>query len=398
MKRYDYLSTSKLLLLGYGLLMLSTGTAGILPEQVQIHGYVTQDFFHSSDNNVYGQSDDGISPGRTEIGLNIAYQPWSRLSLSVQGLYRRAGRLDRGSVRVDYGVADLNLFNYQHGHVGIRGGRIKIPYGLYNETRDVAFTTPTLLLPQGIYYDRSRSLTASADGGSLYAQHRTDWGNFSVKFNAGIALGDHQEIKYAFLGPNAKGKFISSPGIATQLNYELNGGEYIAAVSYVSLKLNYHPTANDIFASGYTTIKPLVFSAQYNGEKLGLTAEYVYRWNRSKNYAAIADNESVSESWYIQGSYRLMPQLQGIARFETLSQSLADRGGSKVAKVGLPKHIAYAKDWTVGLRWEPVLAWMLRAEYHRIHGTAWLAQADNRQRSKTHENWDLYSLQLSYRF
>jgi len=372
--------------------------ASFWPEELQTHGFLTQNFFHTSDNNVYGQSDDGISPGLTEIGLNLSYQPFSRLTLSAQGLYRRAGKVDGGNVRLDYGVADLNIFNYQNGRIGIRGGRIKIPFGLYSETRDVAFTNPSIILPQGIYFDRSRSLLVSADGGSLYAEHRTEYGDLSFKFNLGMPLGDNEEIRSAILGPAALGKFEASPAFATQLSYELNGGETVFAVSYMNLKLKYHPSAGDFISAGNTSIRPLLFSAQYNGEKLGLTAEYLYRWNSYKDYGVMPDFQFVSESWYLQGSYRFLPQVQGIVRYDTFSSDINDRGGQRSVSNGLPNHIAYAKDWMLGVRWDITSSLMVRTEYHRVHGTAWLAQADNQDQSKTKQDWDLYALQLSYRF
>ncbi len=64
------------------------------------------------------------------------------------------------------------------------------------------------------------------------------------------------------------------------------------------------------------------FSAQYNGERLGLTAEYLYRWNHSKNFRVFPESRTVSESWFVQASYRFIPQLQGIVRYETLSMSI----------------------------------------------------------------------------
>ncbi|CAA9892526.1 hypothetical protein METHB2_700021 [Candidatus Methylobacter favarea] len=77
-----------------------------------------QDFF-SLANNVFGQSDDGISLELTEIGLNAAYQPFYRLRFAAQVLYRRAGNIDSGSVRLDSGSADLPLFNYKRDRMGI---------------------------------------------------------------------------------------------------------------------------------------------------------------------------------------------------------------------------------------------------------------------------------------
>jgi hypothetical protein len=375
-----------------------TAEAKFLPEEIQLHGFLTQGFFHSSDNNVYGQSDDGISPGLTEIGLNASYQPMDRLRFAAQGLYRRAGDVDRGSVRLDYGLADLTLFEHDSGKVGIRGGRIKIPFGLYNETRDVAFTHPTILLPQGIYFDRSRSLMLSADGGSFYAEQRTGFGDFNFKFNVGLPPDDLDEIKNVVLGTrNARGNFETKPAIATQLSYELNGGEYIFAISYMDLEFSYNPALGESLRKSVTRIQPLMFSAQYNGEKFTLTGEYQYRWNNFGNFAP-QGGKFVTESWYVEGSYRILQQLQATVRYDTISTDKDDRAGNGAIRLGLPGHVTYAKDWVFGLRWDITPSWMVRTEYHRVHGTAWLPQADNPDPQKDIQDWDLYGLQLSFKF
>lgn len=274
----------------------------LLPEEIRVHGFLTQGFFHSSDNNVYGQSNDGISPGLTEIGLNLGHQPLDRLRFAAQGLYRRAGDVDRGGVRLDYALADLTLLEYDSGKLGLRGGRIKIPFGLYNETRDVSFTHPTILLPQGIYFDRSRSLLLSADGSSFYAEQRTNFGDFAFKFNAGMPSSDFDELKAVVLGTrDAHGLFVTKPAIATQLNYELNGGEYVLAVSYMDLEFDYNPARGEKLRKSTTHIQPLLFSAQYNSEKFTLTGEYEYRWNTFGNFAP--EGKFVTESWYVEASY-----------------------------------------------------------------------------------------------
>jgi hypothetical protein len=375
-----------------------------LPDDIQIHGFLTQGFFHTSDNNVYGQSDDGISPGLTEIGLNVNYQPWDRLRFAAQGLYRRAGDVDNGSVRLDYGLADLTLFEHDSGKIGIRGGRIKIPFGLYNETRDVPFTHPTILLPQGIYFDRSRSLLLSADGGSFYAEQRTGFGDFAFKFNVGMPSRDLSEIKTVVLGTqDAQGSFETKPAIATQLSYELNGGEYMLAISYMDLEFDYISTPNEKqrklqpLLNSTTHIQPLMFSAQYNGEKFTLTGEYEFRWNTFGNFAP-QGGKFISESWYVEGSYRILPQLQATVRYDMISIDKDDRGGDGALRLGFPRHVAYSKDWVFGLRWDITSSWMVRADYHRVHGTAWLPQADNIDPDKSVQDWDLYGLQLSFRF
>lgn len=375
------------------------GMAGYLPDEFQVHGFFAQSMFHTSDNNLFGQSDDGISLGITEVGLNTSYKPYDRLSFAIQGLYRRAGDLDRGSFRVDYGLADLTLWEHASGRIGIRGGRVKIPLGLYNETRDVAFTHPTILLPQGNYFERSRSLLNSADGGQFYTEQHTDFGDFIFKFNYVVPLGNNQEIRSIQLGPYALGEFSAKPTIVTQLSYEVNGGEYVFAVSYADLQLDYHPLAMDRFGAGHSLVQPLMFSAQYNGEKLTLTGEYNYRQNVTSGYGTLPDRRYATESWYLEGSYRFFPQWQFTVRYDTIYANTGNRSGIGLERIGLPRHAAFAQDWTVGVRWDINNSWMIRSEYHRVHGTLWLTQADNPDRlHSTTQDWDLYGVQISFRF
>lgn len=375
-----------------------------LPENMQLHGFMSQAFFNSSGNNVYGQSDGGISPGLTEIGLNLNYQPLNNLRFAAQGLYRRAGDVDPGSLRLDYGLADFTIIDYGNSLLGLRGGRVKIPYGLYNETRDVAFTHPTILLPQGIYFDRSRSLMLSADGGSLYAEQRTGLGDIKFKFNIGMPSEDLSEIKTIVLGTNrANGSFTTKPAIATQLSYEHNNGEFIFAVSYMDLKFDYTPLPGETTFVGIplekstTHIQPLLFSAQYNGENFTLTGEYNYRWNNFGNFSKFG-GKFITESWYVEGSYRILPELQATVRYDTLTLDKSDRNGVNAQLLGFPNHTAFARNWVFGLRYDITPLWMVRADYTLAHGTAWLPQADNPNPFQCVQDWDLFALQLSFKF
>jgi hypothetical protein len=117
--------------------------------------------------------------------------------------------------------------------------RIKNPWGLYNETRDVAFTHPTIILPL-TYFERSRTLMLATNGGQLYADYNTSLGNLSFKFNYGWVNADDKNILTAITyDPTASGHLKSKPSFATQLNYEMMGGTYIFALSYADLSMSY---------------------------------------------------------------------------------------------------------------------------------------------------------------
>ncbi len=65
---------------------------------------------------------------------------------------------------------------------------------------------------------------------------------------------------------------------------------------------------------------------------------------------------------------------------------------------GRPDHSRFAKDLTVGLRWNITPSIMLRAEYHRVNGTGWLSTLDNPNPAFTDQHWNLFAAQASYRF
>lgn len=377
--------------------VLVTASPGFLPDDMQFHGFLTQGFFHSSDNNVYGQSDDGISPGQTEVGANLSYQPNDWIRFAGQGLFRRAGDVDRGSLSLDFAMVDITLLNYDSGKLGIRGGRIKTPFGLYNETRDVAFTHPTIMLPQGIYFDRSRSLLLSTDGGAFYAEQRTGFGDFSLKVNFGLPRNDLNEIRTLVLArEGVVGDFETRPTFAAQLGYEFNEGEYRLAVSYLDMGFSYAPGPGESLNHSKTSIRPLLFSAQYNGEDFTLTGEYQYAWNCFGNFAP--EGRFASESWYLEGSYRILPALQATVRYDTIDMNVDERHGEGAARLGFPNYVAFTQTWVFGLRWDVTANWMVRGDYSRVHGVSWLPQADNPDPRATTQDWDLFGVQLSYKF
>ncbi len=381
-----------------------------LAEDLQVHGFFTQNGVSTSANNMYGKSKNSITGDYREAGLNLFYSPLENISFSFQGLYRKAGKVDNDTVEVDYAFMDYRMKNYDSGHYGLRLGRIKNPIGLFNETRDVAFTTPSIILPQGIYYDRSRSLLLSSDGGQFYWEHLMENGNIYLKTNYGVARNDNDELLNAVIPnrispwvlPIPQGKLESSgsrPSFITQLSFESSGGEYLYAFSYADAQLQYNPKGDPVFQDGSTQFQMYLLSAQYNGEKFSLTAEYMYQDNTFKDFGAFPDVQSVSESWYLQIAYRLHPKWQLYGRYDESYLNKDDRSGRKTSEQsGIPGYNFFAKDIMMGLRWDINSSMMLRAEYHNINGTQWLTYEDNKDRTDTERYWDLFALQLSIRF
>ena len=374
--------------------------SGSLPESLQIHGFASQGFIETSDNNFFGNSEDGGSFDYRELGLNASLRPLPKLQLSAQILSRTAGEGNNGDVRLDYGFADYSFISNEANLLGLRLGRIKNPLGLYNDTRDVPFTRPTILLPQSIYFDRTRNLALSADGAQLYGEHRMDSGNLSFQIGAVYPKADDLETELAILGDNLPGKLEGNLSYLGRIIYEHDGGRLRLALTGARVNISYKPALAfpDDLLAGTNPFTPWILSAQYNAERWSLTAEYALRSLKYKDFG-IPDLSFTGESYYLQGTYRFSPKWEGVVRYDVLYTNKDDRDGSDfAAATGLPAYNFFAKDFTVGLRWNITPSFMLRGEYHRVNGTAWLPLLDNPDPSDSTQHWNLFAILASYRF
>ena len=374
-------------------LFTSNSSAYQLFEAFQLHGFANQGYF------IRKSSRNNGSLGFTEIGINLSAQPLNQISFAFQGIYRKAGEVS-DETQIDFALMDWTLYNSGQTQFGIRVGRVKNPIGFYNETRDIAFTRPSIILPQGIYYERLRDLFLSTDGVQLYLNQLTHIGEFTFQLNLGEPTDSDLELKTAFLGFEAPGFLEPQSTYLGKLEYESTSGATRLAISYVNLDLKYQPSKQDILSGGDFSSKLLILSAQHHVNKFTITGEYLLQKNTFTNLEPIfPDYSPTSESYYLQGDYNLTHKIQANLRYGISYFDSDDKKGllSSIA-TNKPAHSRYSNAKVAGLRWAPNNNWMLRAEYHRIHGTSSLSHADNPFGFLTTKKWDLFALQLSYRF
>lgn len=395
----------KVFTLGIAIPVMSMTSIGAnaagMNNNLQVHGFASQGFVYTSDNNFFGESSAQGSLDFTELGLNASLNPFPNLQFSAQLLSRRAGEGNDGDIRLDYGFADYSFVSNESDRWGVRLGRLKNPLGLYNDTRDVAFTRPSILLPQSIYFDRTRNLALSADSTQLYGEHRLNTGDVSFQFGVIKPLVGDPDTELAFLGRNRPGELDADISYIGRLMYERNNGQLRLALSGAQVNIGYAPGApfpGDLLA-GTIQFQPWILSGQYNADRWSFTTEYALRKFRFSGLGGISDREFSGESYYLQGTYRFTQKWEGVLRYDVLYSDKSDPDGSLfAATTGRPAHNRYAKDWAVGLRWNITPAFMLRAEYHRINGTGWLPLLDNPDLTTTEQNWDLFAILASYRF
>ena len=394
-------AASGVVLLGACLLWaLPVRALDLLGGDVQVHGFASLTLVNTTNNNFFGHSDDRISNDFSEVGLNASWRATPDLQFAAELLSRRAGGTDDGGVRLDYGLVDWSALSSEEGRGGVRVGRIKTAYGLYNKTRDVPFTRPSIILPQSIYFERTRNLTVSADGGEIYFERYGEGGILSASFAYGQPQTDTDAAKVALVGLNRPGSLDSGLAPDFQLLYEGAGGMYRLAFTATHLDLHYKPGFGDLLRSGRFELTPLIFSAQYNAESWSLTTEYALRRSSVSNFGPFFYNGSADgRSYYVQGTYRLAAQWEALLRYDAYYADWGDRDGQRfAAATRQPAFSRFAKDWTAGLRFDMTPQFMLRLEAHRVDGTGFLAVQDNRNSQSLRRYWDNYMLQASFRF
>jgi hypothetical protein len=130
---------------------------------VQIHGFATQGFLYTTNNNIFTTTSSNGSPNWTEAVINLSVQPIPKLRISVQPRYELLGNYSNG-FSLDYAQADYK----QNDEFGLRFGKVKIPSGLFNEIQDIDPSYMWSLLPQSIYPLPSRNGQLSEYGGVVY--------------------------------------------------------------------------------------------------------------------------------------------------------------------------------------------------------------------------------------
>ncbi|MCG6942702.1 MAG: hypothetical protein LJE69_15795 [Thiohalocapsa sp.] len=377
-----------------------------LPQSLQIHGFAALNPISTSGNNYFGKTDDTVSLEFWELGLNASWRPLTDLLISAQVASRRAGDEDQGTPRLDYGLVGYSFVNNQTLEAGLRAGRVLNPLGFFNETRDVAFTRDSILLPQSIYDDRTRDSSFSSDGAQLFANYRSPVGDWYLQVNAGTPrTDDSARTERAILGADLPGRFTGDTSVLGRLIYERDGGRWRVGVSAGSVRLHYDPklpkgVLRQSFP-GETDFRPLIFSFQYNAEKFSLTSEFGTRQLKTRGFNR-GETSTTGEASYIEALYRFTPKWEGFVRYDRLFVDRQDKSGQRFVAANYPfvrpAYFRFAKDLTAGIAWRPKKWMLLRAEFHYVNGTAWLPLADTQDFDDIQQYWSIFALQFAVRF
>ena len=386
-------------------LALYGGMASAGDDRVQVHGFMSQSAVHTDDNNVGGNSDDGVGLDMREMGINVSYRPNADWLFSGQALARWAGSSDEGDPRVDYAFADRTLVSDDTQRIGVQVGKVKNPYGFYNTTRDVAHTRSGIILPQAVYIDELRNTFLAAPGVSLNGNRYFD--NSSLEWTVNLIRPQvDAEALTAFMLTKQPGHFEGDTSLLAQAIWEQEGGHWRAGLTLGNIKMDYKPAAAFPFdmGPGHIALHTGVLSLEHNRETWSVTAEYMRTRQIRDGFVPLPnhflDKDTTVEGAYLQGLWRFAPGWQTYARYEALYLDRNDRNGKifNAESGGLvPTQQRFSRDKVIGVRYDPSTSWALSAEYHDVDGTAWLPRLDN-PAAEMQQHWHMFLLQAAYRF
>src|SRR5690349_11188782 len=134
---------------------------------IEMHGFVSQGAIKTTGNNYLIANSKRGSLEYAELGANVSGQLTDRLRVGFQLFASKLGTTGNFNVKADW----FNLDYRWRDWLGVRAGRVKLPFGLYNDTSDIDAARTAILLPQSVYPTQDRDFLLAQTGAELYGEY-----------------------------------------------------------------------------------------------------------------------------------------------------------------------------------------------------------------------------------
>ncbi len=366
-----------------------------LPD-IQIHGFVSQGAFVSTDNDFLGSSEQGTFEF-SEAAINVSTEVTDHLRVGAQLFTRDLGPIGNYKMVLDWAYIDYRWRDW----LGLRAGRIKLPFGLYNEASDVDAARAQILLPQSVYPIINRDFLLAQTGFALYGRYNfghitPSWAyGLSYQLFGGAIFIDHENrglvvrgpftlnevsTKYVagarvFMRTQLPGLVIGATALHTNLGFHFQIDRF--ALNQLQQAGVFPPEFDGAFVYRHRDVNLVVGSAEYSRGPWVFAAEYS-RWmfDVITGLAPVVPNllGEDQERFYGSATYRVTPKLQLGGYFSGLFLDADDRSGK--GERFMEPHRAFRKDLAASVRYDINDHWLWKAEAHYMNGTAELEPID----------------------
>jgi hypothetical protein len=347
---------------------------------LEVHGFVSQGAMISTGNNYLTKSERG-SLEFAELGVNFQSQLTDRLRVGFQLFTRDLGPIGNYQMRADW----FNLDYRWRDWLGVRAGRIKVPFGLYNDVSDIDAARVWVLQPQSFYPTSNREYLLAQTGVEVYGY---------VDLRRAGALDYRAYLGTIFVDVSGTPtiRSLDSPYIVgSRLIWETPVQGLRLAGSAQALRLDFQylldPTMPAVFV-GFDVVLGAA-SVEFVRRDLVLAAE-VAEWRVVVDEADLfvlpgTKHVTVSQHGYVSATYHVAPWLWPGAYYSVLFPD--ERNATFTGPSKDMQH-----DVAATLRFDLNAHWILKLEAHYLHGTAALnpAMNDNTPLDNLTRDWALF--------
>lgn len=390
--------------MGGFLLLAGAAAAQGLGESLYISGFVSQGYLNTSEVNYLVPRSVNGTAEFAEAAITVAARPEDRLRVGVQLLARNFGDTGNDFVTVDWAYGDYHWRDW----LGLRVGKVKMPYGFYNEGRDVDMLRTSIFLPQSIYNEKMRDFIQAYQGAGAY-------GNFTL---GGYGEGEYHVFGGTLNVPDPTRGFWRDVYAAAAEALEGEVGRIVsdetgrtatatydefrdAVVSFpwayggavtwqtplaglrlgatgfqgrfnIQGRLRYDVLLRAETPGGLPDYAPAVFDLDDTteiGHIAVFSGEYLRdRWSLAAEYLHEKIGDDTSVGWFVQAGWQAGERVTVGAYY---SDARIDE--SEVTDLGLPDYYAWQRDLAFSVRVDLTENWLFKIENHFIDGVT-LAQ------------------------
>ena len=322
---------------------------------LQIHGFATQGFLYSSNNNYLTMKSSAGSLQWTEGAVSLTDSVTDNLRVGMQFHMFQMGQVGGPTLEVDWASGDYQVDD----HLGFRAGKVKIPVGLFNESQVVDSLFLWILLPQSLYPTDNRDFDLGVLGGEVYGSLDLGKRAGRVQYTGYVgedsldANGGYVELLQGY------GLTFPSPpsGRAFGGDVRWTGRGLTLGTSALCQNLDGTGPQGSIHLPAALNLS---YYAEWKKGRWDLVGEYLRTPDRPVLMigSAVFPLAFDQRGWYPMVTYRISQKLR--------VGSYYSHSVDKAADTSLPAN--YSKDWTISGRYDFNAYFYGKVEGHFLHG------------------------------
>ncbi len=319
---------------------------------VEIHGYGHQGFLLTDlDNeNKYLNADDKGTWRYNAMAILFTAKPQDKTTVWMQ----LHGRTD---IEVDWAYVDYEFSNSLTGRIG----KAKLPWGVYNEVREVKFLQLSTIMPS-MYHDAVKIVHESYYGASL---------NYSLDLGSG-------------------GEIVFDPIVGEIADYK--EGQDNSGVT-LGGRIRYNPPIEGLAVMATVSdsqddmsMEMLIASLDYVNYGFDIKSEYAAMMMEMETMGMTMSTDMFS--YYVQAGYTFFSRLTPFVRYDYITTDKDNENSP----------LYYQKSTTVGVGYKINHSMVVKAEVHINDGYALPVASKEVSTGMTNDNWNMYAASINFMF